>query len=82
MSLMFTEHALSPVYKYVVSKAYGGTTLMEPQARKVAGKSLTPAAANQAASEIKEDAAKMLIGIFEGKSIPAFNKTNRVPNDF
>ena len=24
----------------------------------------------------------MLVGIFEGKSIPAFNKTNRVPNDF
>ena len=58
VSLMFTEHALSPVYKYVVSKAYGGTTLMEQQARKVAGKSLTPASANQAASEIKEDAAK------------------------
>ena len=31
---------------------------------------------------LKEDAGKMLIGIFEGKSIPAFNKTNRVPNDF
>ncbi len=30
----------------------------------------------------KEDAGKMLVGIFEGKSIPAFNKTNRVPNDF
>jgi len=31
---------------------------------------------------LKEDAGKMLIGIFEGKSIPAFDKTNRVPNDF
>ena len=31
---------------------------------------------------LKEDAGKMLIGIFEGKSIPAFNKTNRVPLDF
>ncbi len=31
---------------------------------------------------LKEDAGKMLIGIFEGKSIPAFNTTNRVPNDF
>jgi glycine/D-amino acid oxidase-like deaminating enzyme len=30
----------------------------------------------------KEDAGKLLIGIFEGKSIPAFDKTNRVPNDF
>ena len=31
---------------------------------------------------LKEDAGKMLIGIFEGKSIPAFNKTGRVPEDF
>ncbi len=31
---------------------------------------------------IKEDAGKLLIGIFEGKSIPAFNKTNYVPEDF
>ncbi len=30
----------------------------------------------------KEDAGKLLIGIFEGKSIPAFDKTNRVPEDF
>ena len=31
---------------------------------------------------LKEDAGKMLIGIFERKSIPAFDKTNRVPEDF
>jgi glycine cleavage system T protein len=31
---------------------------------------------------LKEDAGKMLIGIFEGKSIPAFDKINRVPEDF
>ena len=31
---------------------------------------------------IKEDAGKILVGIFEGKSIPAFNKTNVVPEDF
>ena len=30
----------------------------------------------------KEDAGKLLIGIFEGKSIPAFNKTNIVPENF
>ena len=30
----------------------------------------------------KEDAGKFLIGIFEGKSIPAFDKTNKVPEDF
>ena len=31
---------------------------------------------------LKEDAGKLLVGIFEGTSIPAFNKTNKVPNDF
>ena len=31
---------------------------------------------------LKEDAGKLLVGIFEGKSIPAFAKTNKVPNDF
>ena len=30
----------------------------------------------------KEDAGKLLLGIFEGKSIPAFDKTNEVPEDF
>jgi len=31
---------------------------------------------------LKEDAGKLLVGIFEGRSIPAFDKTNKVPNDF
>ncbi len=31
---------------------------------------------------IKEDAGKILVGIFEGKSIPAFNNTNKVPENF
>ncbi len=31
---------------------------------------------------IKEDAGKILVGIFEGNSIPAWNKTNTVPEDF
>ena len=31
---------------------------------------------------LKEDAGKLLVGIFEGKSIPAFMKTNKVPDDF
>ncbi len=30
----------------------------------------------------KEDAGKLLIGIFEGKSIPAFDKSNIVPENF
>jgi glycine cleavage system aminomethyltransferase T/glycine/D-amino acid oxidase-like deaminating enzyme len=31
---------------------------------------------------IKEDAGKLLVGIFEANSIPAFKKTNRVPENF
>ena len=31
---------------------------------------------------IKEDAGKLLVGIFEGNSIPAWDKTNKVPEDF
>jgi len=31
---------------------------------------------------IKEDAGKILVGIFEGNSIPAWDKTNIVPEDF
>ena len=31
---------------------------------------------------IKEDAGKILVGIFESKSIPAWNKINKVPEDF
>ncbi len=31
---------------------------------------------------IKEDAGKILVGIFEGNSIPAWDKTNMVPEDF
>ena len=31
---------------------------------------------------LKEDAGKILVGIFEGNSIPAWDKTNKVPEDF
>ena len=31
---------------------------------------------------IKEDAGKLLVGIFEANSIPAFDKVNKVPEDF
>jgi len=33
VSLMFTEHALAPVYQHVVSKAFGGRSLIENQVR-------------------------------------------------
>lgn len=58
VNLMFTDHGLSQVYRSVLSKAYGGRTLSEQQARKIAGRALTPAAANKAASELKAEAAR------------------------
>lgn len=58
VNLMFTDHGLSQVYRSVLSKAYGGRTLSEQQARKIAGRALTPAAANRAASELKAEAAR------------------------
>lgn len=57
VNLMFTEHGLAPVYKSVVSKAYGGRTLTEQQARKMAGRALTPAMARKAGEDFTNDAA-------------------------
>lgn len=57
VSLMFTEHGLAPVYRYVVSKAYGGVTLMEQYARSIVGKALTPAAAKATAQQFRASAA-------------------------
>lgn len=38
VSLMFTDHMLSPVYRHVVSKAFGAKSLMEQQARNVSSR--------------------------------------------
>lgn len=56
VNLMFTEHGLAPVYKSVVSKAYGGRTLTEQQARKMAGRALTPAMATKAGDDLTKEA--------------------------
>lgn len=58
VNLMFTEHGLAQVYRNVISKAYGGRTLSEQQARNMAGRAVTPAAAAKAGQEIKADAAR------------------------
>ena len=55
-NLMFTEHGLSQVYRSVISKAYGGRTLSEQQARKVAGRAAPAAAASKLGQEFKEEA--------------------------
>lgn len=38
VSLMFTDHMLSPVYRHAVSKAFGAKTFMEQQARNVSSR--------------------------------------------
>jgi len=78
VSLMFTEHALAPVYRHVVSKAYGGFGLMEQQARRIAGLALTPNMAKRAGAEMREEAAKRAASAKEAlkvKSLSDLNKT-------
>jgi len=45
INLMFTDHGLAGVYRSVVSKAYGGRSLSEQQARNMAGRAVTTASA-------------------------------------
>lgn len=58
VNLMFTEHGMAPAYRSVVSKAYGGRTLTEQQARKMAGRALTPAMARETGKKFSEQAAQ------------------------
>jgi len=53
---MFTEHGIAPIYRSVVSKAYGARTLTEQQARKMAGRALTPAMARETGKKFSEQA--------------------------
>ena len=58
INLMFTEHGMAPIYRSVVSKAYGARTLTEQQARKMAGRALTPAMARETGKKFSEQAAQ------------------------
>ena len=60
LNLMFTDGLAGSVYRSVVSKAYGGKTLTEQQARKVAGRAITPTMAKEESDRIIENAAKEL----------------------
>jgi len=60
LNLMFTDGLAGSVYRSVVSKAYGGKTLTEQQARKVAGRALTPTMVKEENDRIIADAAKEL----------------------
>lgn len=58
INLMFTEHLLAPVYRSVVSKAYGGRSLSEQQARNMAGRAVTPKSARVAGAKTTQEAAR------------------------
>jgi len=60
INLMFTDHALAPVYRSVISKAYGGRGLTEQQARSMVARVPTPRAAADTAVQIKQDAKRSL----------------------
>lgn len=60
INLMFTEHALAPVYRSVISKAYGGRGLSEQQARSMVARIPTPRAAKDTAASIKDEASRKI----------------------
>ena len=58
INLMFTDHPWAGVYRSVVSKAYGGRTLSEQQARQMAGRAVTTASAKAEANKTTSEAAR------------------------
>lgn len=60
VNLMFTEHALAPVYQHVVAKAYGGRSLVEQQARAMVNRLPSLSALKEKGVNLKENAQKTL----------------------
>lgn len=61
VNLMFTESGVAPFYRSVVSKAYGGRSLIEQQARRMFARTPSTADAKAAAKQFKEDAARKTV---------------------
>ena len=60
VNLMFTEHALAPVYQHVVAKAYGGRSLVEQQARAMVNRLPSLDTLKERGVNLKENAQKTL----------------------
>lgn len=60
VNLMFTEHALAPVYQHVVAKAYGGRSLVEQQARAMVNRLPSLDVLKERGVNLKENAQKTL----------------------
>ena len=60
VNLMFTEHALAPVYQHVVSKAYGGRSLIEQQVSALKNRMPSLDVMKQRGVNLKENAQKTL----------------------
>lgn len=58
INLMFTDHGLSGVYRSVVSKAYGGRSLSEQQARNMAGRAVTTESAKRDGAKTVQEAGR------------------------
>jgi len=58
INLMFTDHGLAGVYRHVVSKAYGGRSLSEQQARNMAGRAVTTASAKSDGAKTVQEAGR------------------------
>jgi hypothetical protein len=63
INLMFTEHGLAPVYRSVISKAYGGRGLSEQQARSMVARVPTPRSVKDTAIAIKDEAARKIASV-------------------
>ena len=60
VNLMFTEHALAPVYQHVVAKAYGARSLIEQQVMSLQNRMPSLEVMQQRGVSLKENAQKTL----------------------
>ncbi len=74
VNLMFTEHALAPVYQHVVAKAYGARSLMEQQIRSVQNRLPSIDVLKQRGLDLKNNAQKT---IARAKAISSGNITQQ-----
>jgi len=75
VNLMFTEHALAPVYQHVVSKAYGARSLIEQQVMSLQNRMPSLEVMQQRGVSLKENAQKTLA---RAKAISLGNKEQQI----
>lgn len=77
VNLMFTEHALAPVYRHVVAKAYGGKGLIEQQVRALTSRMPALETMKQRGVDVVADAKKTMA---RAKAVAAGDKKAQLEN--